>query len=139
MMVASEEQSRFVEAVQDVDCLDRVKFRFDLGRPLPASFAEAFPGAEITLRRFSQVIKGGHDMIVVREAGAFRAEGLIGQPRLIAAFEGDPDHWPRPVMAIFEAGLSSLGFGPVHYRRGGSPNCAECTAGVLKGCRHAGG
>ncbi len=121
-------------AVQDVDCLDRVKFRIALENPLTDDFLAQFETDEITMRPFSKMIKGARDLVTVRRANEYQLEAAIGDNSLICSFCGDPDLWPQPALDKMALRLSLAGLGTVIYTRPAPPDCASCAMGRTKQC-----
>jgi hypothetical protein len=115
-----------VVAIQDLDCVDRAKFRYRLPHPLPADFHNSFADADVTLRAFSRISPRARDLYTITKAGAFRCDAIAGAREFIVTFVGDAVHWPTPIMADFAARVSAAGCGTVHYVREEGAHCAGC-------------
>lgn len=124
-----------VQAVQDLDCLDRVKFRYALPHPLTDAFLDAFPAAQARKMPFSRLVPNGRDLYVVEREGVFHAEGIHGGDTLIVAFEGNPLDWPLEAISAFNRCLERLAYGPFHMTTGESADCANCATRFAKKCR----
>ncbi len=126
-----------VVATQDLDCLDRAKFRFALRAPLGLGVLDAFADCELRISAFSRFSPVAKDLFTIVCPGRFRCDGIVGSDALVVAFEGDAVAWPRATMREVADRLTEAGFGAVEYRRGTELGCAECSARFLKGCRGA--
>jgi hypothetical protein len=123
-----------IRAIQDLDCIDRAKFRYLLPAPPPTWFLDRFEDATVTIRRFSQFSPRARDLFSIRKAGAFLAEGVIGGQEIIVSFYADPEPMPAGLLDEFAKALK--GMGEIVYVQDIQPHCKSCLQGVLKQCRH---
>jgi hypothetical protein len=122
-----------IRAIQELDCIDRAKFRYLLPIPASDTFLDRFEDAVVTMRRFSQFSPLSRDLFVIRKAGAFLAEGVFGGREIIVLFYADPDPLPADLMEAFAKTLQ--GIGDVVYVQAAQTECRSCSQGALKQCR----
>ncbi len=123
-----------VVATQDRDCIDRLKFRYTLTRPLTPVIFEQFRDAEVTLRCFSALLPLGRDLFRIAKPLTFRVDGIMGDRKLIVAFNGSPRDWPKDIVDDFGRRLIALGYSAITYRRNEPPRCADCALRISKNC-----
>lgn len=126
--------ARAIEAVQDMDCLDRAKFRYYLPFGFPMAARDAFPAHEVRYYDFSAFMPNGKDLLTVIRPQRFRLDGVISASHLIVAFDAPADDWPREAMAEIELILQAMGYLSVQYRRGENRKCMSCRTGQLIDC-----
>ncbi len=124
-----------VVASQDRDCIDRLKFRYALTRPLTPVFFDHFMDAEVTLRCFSAILPLGRDLFRIVKPLTFQVDGILGDRKLIVAFNGSPRDWPKDIVDDFGRRLIALGYAAITYRRNAPPRCADCALRIPKNCQ----
>lgn len=124
-----------VVATQDLDCVDRAKFRYALPTPVDAALLARFGDCDIRVHAFSRLSPHARDLVTIVRRDTFRCDGIIGAAALVVAFAGDAIDWPVATMQDFADRLAQAGCGAVEYRRGADPGCATCTARFVKRCR----
>ncbi len=123
-----------VVASQDRDCIDRLKFRYALTRPLTPVIFEQFLDADVMLRCFSAILPKGRDLFRITKSQAFRVDGIMGDRKLIVVFNGSPRDWPKDIVEDFGRRLIALGNAVITYRRNEPPHCADCALRLSKKC-----
>ena len=124
-----------VVATQDLDCVDRAKFRYALPTPVDAALLGRFGDCDIRVHAFSRFSPRARDLVTIVRGDTFRCDGIVGAAALVVAFAGDAIDWPVAAMQDFADRLAQAGCGAVEYRRGADPGCATCTARFVKRCR----
>ena len=124
-----------VVALQDRDCIDRLKFRYQLLAPLPGIFFEQFPDARVVIRQFSTMVPLGRDLFTIDKPAIFRAAGVVGDTKLVVTFHGSPRHWPRSLVDDFGRQLIAAGYSTIAYRGSEPPRCADCALRAAKDCQ----
>ena len=116
----------WIIATQDIDCLDRAKFRYRLPAAAPGDLLERSPDTIVSLHRFSRFTPLARDLRTIVKPGAFHCASVVGERELVVTFTGDPVRWPMPLMTDFAARLAAAGYGPVRYIRGSLAHCGGC-------------
>ncbi len=124
-----------VRAVQDLDCLDRVKFTYELPSPIPPRFLDLFADARVVIHKFSALAPLARDLFTITLPGRFRADGIVGGTAIIVSFDGDPVRWPLSLIDDFARRLHTGGFPSIDYVRGAPIDCGACPARFTKNCR----
>ena len=124
-----------VVATQDLDCVDRAKFRYVLGAPVSPSLLDVFGDCQVRVSAFSRFSPLARDLFTILRPGHFRCDGIVGSDELVVTFEGDAVEWPITTMREFADRLTEAGCGAVEYRRGADLGCGECHARFGKQCR----
>ena len=124
-----------VVATQDLDCVDRAKFRYVLGAPVSPSLLDVFGHCQVRVSAFSRFSPLARDLFTILRPGGFRCDGIVGSDELIVTFEGEAAEWPVTTMREFDGRLAKAGCGATEYRRSADLGCATCNAGFHKHCR----
>lgn len=124
-----------VVATQDLDCVDRAKFRYVLDAPVSPSLLDVFPDCQVRISTFSRFSPLARDLFTILRPGSFRCDGIVGSDELIVTFEGEAAEWPVTTMREFDGRLAKAGCGATEYRRGADLGCGECHARFGKRCR----
>lgn len=127
-----------VVAVQDLDCIDRAKFRYTLPMAVPPAFLDQFGDAQVVIRAFSRITPRARDLFSITKPGCFRCDGIVDGNEMTVSFDGDPLDWPMVLMEDFARRLRAAGLAAIEYVRGKDIDCGACSARIGKRCRGSG-
>lgn len=129
-----------VTAHRDVGCFSVAKFLYVFPHPVSHDIVAGFEGCAVTVRRFSELIPLGKDLVTIRQAGTFSASFVIGGRRAVVSFEGDAKNPSPTAIEAFDRRLGAAGYDRVLHPEAPGLSCGQCPAGALKGCsRHGEG
>ena len=79
---------------------------------------DAFPGAQVEVHRFSELVDGANDLIKLTWLDRVYALGVVGMPELTVTFmKTVKGEWPEKDIAGVENQLAACGLGRVDVAR----------------------